>query len=323
MRAIVHEAYGSADVLQATTIDVPTIGARDVLVHGRAAGLDRGTWHVMSGCPYLIRFMGFGLRAPKQRVPGLDVAGVVAAVGADVTRFAIGDEVYGISRGSFAEYCVVPEKKLAHKPANLTFEQAAVVPVSGGTALQAVCDVGRVEAGQKVLVIGASGGVGSFAVQLAKASGAEVTGVCSTGKIDLVRSLGAAHVLDYTQDDYADGSVVYDLIIDNGGGTRERRLRRALTPRGTLVIVGAEGGGNVTGGFGRPIRAAARSPFIRQRIPMLVAKERYEDLDRLRELIEAGAVTPSVDCAYPLAEAADAMRRLVAGEARGKIAITI
>jgi NADPH:quinone reductase-like Zn-dependent oxidoreductase len=322
MRAIVQDAYGSADVLRLAEIDEPDIAANEVLVKVRAAGMDRGTWHSMSGKPYLMRIMGFGFRRPKNRVAGLDVAGTVAAVGADVTRFGIGDEVFGISRGSFAEYAAVREDKLAHKPAALSFEQAAVVPISGGTAIQALRS-GRVEAGQKVLIIGASGGVGTYAVQLAKALGAEVTGVCSTAKVDLVRSIGADHVIDYTREDFADGAQRYDLILDIGGNSRLSRLRRALTPKGTLVIVGGEEKGDVTGGFGRQIRALALSPFVSQRLTMLGSKEHHIHVDAVSTFIEAGQVVPIVDRTYPLAEVADAMRHLEAGLARGKIAITI
>ena len=231
MRAVVQDTYGTADVLHLAQVDRPEIAANEVLVSVQAAGLDRGTEHLLPGKPYAMRVMGMGFRKPKNRVPGLDVAGTVAAVGSAVTRFAVGDEVFGISRGSFAEYAVALEDKLAAKPANLTFEQAAVVPVSGLTALQALRDAGRVEAGQRVLVIGASGGVGSYAVQLAKAFGAQVTGVSSTAKTDLVRSLGADHVIDYTTQDFADGTNSYDLIIDTGGNSTIARLRRALTPR--------------------------------------------------------------------------------------------
>jgi NADPH:quinone reductase-like Zn-dependent oxidoreductase len=323
MRAIVQDAYGSVDVLHLAEVDKPDIAASEVLVQVRAAGLDRGTWHLMTGQPYLMRLMGFGLRRPKNRVSGLDVAGTVVAVGAEVTRFRAGDEVFGIARGSFAEYAAAREDKLAHKPANLSFEQAAVVPISGSTALQALRDAGRVEAGQKVLVIGASGGVGTYAVQLAKAFGARVTGVCSTAKVDLVRSIGADDVIDYTRQDFADGSQHYDLILDIGGNSRLSRLRRALTPTGTLVIVGGEEGGKLTGGFGRSLRAPVRSLFVRQRLTMLASKEHHTYLEALRPLIEAGQVTPAVDKTYPLAEVAAAMRHLEAGHARGKIAITI
>jgi len=323
MRAIIQDRYGTVDVWRLGETATPDIAANEVLVQVRAAGLDRGTWHLMTGQPYLMRIMGFGFRRPKNRSPGLDVAGVVAAVGADVTRFQPGDEVFGIARGSFAEYAAAREDKLAHKPANLSFEQAAVVPISGSTALQAVRDTGRVEAGQKVLVVGASGGVGTYAVQLATASGAHVTGVCSTTKVDLVRSIGADHVIDYTREDFADGSRRYDLILDIGGNSRLSRLRRALTPTGTLVIVGGEEGNALTGGFGRSLRAPLLSLFVSQRLTMLTSKEHHSYLDALRPLIEVGHVTPAIDQSYPLAEAPAAMRRLEAGHVRGKIAITI
>ncbi len=228
MRAVVQHEYGSADVLRVAEIDRPTIRADEVLIRVHAAGLDRGTWHFMAGMPYLFRLMGPGFRKPKNPVLGLDVAGTVVAVGAEVTRFGVGDEVFGISKGSFAEYAAAREDKLARKPANLTFDQAAVLPVSGLTALQSLLDVGRVEAGQHVLIVGASGGVGTYAVQIARASGAEVTGVCSTAKVDLVRSIGADHVLDYTRDDFATGPQRYDLILDIGGNSPLPRLRRAL-----------------------------------------------------------------------------------------------
>lgn len=323
MRAIVQDTYGSADVLRLAEIDKPDITANEVLVKVRAAGMDRGTWHVLTGQPYLMRIMGFGFRAPKNQVPGLDVAGMVEAVGSDVTRFQVGDEVFGMSRGSFAEYAATREDKLAHKPANLSFEQAAVVPISGGTAIQALRDAGGIEAGQTVLIIGASGGVGTYAVQLAKALGADVTGVSSTAKVDLVRSIGADHVLDYSREDFADGVHRYDLIVDIGGNSRLSRLRRALAPKGTLVIVGGEGGGKWTGGFGRVIRALGLSAFVSQRLTMLASKERYTDLEALRPFIEAGQVAPIIGRSYPLAEVPEAMRHLEAGDARGKIAITI
>ncbi len=322
MQAIVQDAYGAADVFRLAHIDKPEIAADEVLVRVGAAGLDRGTWHLMTGQPFLMRVMGFGFRRPKNRVPGLDVAGTVVAVGAEVTRFQPGDEVFGISRGSFAEYAAARADKLARKPAGLTFEQAAVIPVSGSTALQGLRDAGRVKAGHKVLVIGASGGVGTYAVQLAKAFGAEVTGVCSTAKVDLVWSIGADHVIDYTQQDFADGDQRYDLILDIGGNSRLSRLRRALTAEGTLVIVGGEEGGKLAGGFGRQLRAPIVSLFVPQRLTMLVSKEHHRYLDELRPLIEAGHVTPLVDKTYPLAEAAAAMHRLEAGQVRGKLAIT-
>jgi len=323
MQAIVQDRYGTApqDVLRLARIATPGLAADEVLVRVQAAGVDRGTWHLMAGQPYLMRMLGFGLRGPKNPVPGLDVAGTVAAVGANVTRFRPGDEVFGIARGSFAEYAAAAEGKLASKPAGLSFQQAATVAVSGLAALQGLRDAGRIQAGQKVLIIGASGGVGSYAVQLAKVFGAEVTGVCGTAKADLVRSIGADHVIDYTQEDFADGRQRYDMILDIGGNSRLSRLRRALTPGGTLVIAGGEGAKWT--GVGRQLRALALSPLVRQRLTMYVSKHSQADLDMLRGLIEAGQVTPVLGGTYALAEAAQAIRHLQAGRARGKLAITI
>jgi NADPH:quinone reductase-like Zn-dependent oxidoreductase len=252
----------------------------------------------------------------------MDVAGTIVAVGDDVTRFKVGDDVFGVGRGSFAEYTAAHENKLARKPAGLSFEQAAVIAVSGVTALQGIRDAGRVREGQRVLVIGASGGVGTYAVQLAKAFGAKVTGVCSTAKVDLVRSIGADEVIDYTEADFADGGRHYDVIMDIGGLSRFSRLRRALTPRGTLVITGGEGGGEWLG-TGRVFHALALSPFVRQRLTAFIAQQRHTDMETLRGLIEAGRVMPVVGATYPLAEAPEALRQLEAGQARGKIAITI
>ena len=322
MRAIVQDTYGCADVLRIAQIPRPTVADNQILIRVHAAGLDRGTWHLMTGKPYLQRVV-LGFRGPRNPVPGRDVAGTVVAVGPAVTRFSVGDEVYGIGPGSFAEYTVARQDRLARKPANITFEQAAVVPVSAMTALRALSDVGHVATGQKVLVVGASGGVGSYAVQLAKAFGAEVTGVASTGKLDLVRTLGADHVIDYTRDDFANGTDHYDLILDIAGNPTLSRLRRALTPTGTAVIVGGEEGGNLTGGMNRQFRALALSPLVRQRLTMLTPKEHATVLERLTELIEAGQVTPSIDRTYPLERVPEAMRQLEAGDVRGKIAITI
>ncbi len=321
MQAIVQAEYGSADVLRVEEIDRPSIGDGEVLVRVHAAGLDRGTWHLMAGKPYLMR-LGFGLRKPKNPVPGLDVAGTVVAAGAAVTRFEVGDEVFGISKGSFAEYASAREDKLARKPANLTFDQAAAVGVSGLTALQGLRDAGRVESGQHVLIVGASGGVGTFAVQIAKAFGAKVTGVCSTAKLDLVRSIGADHVVDYTKDDFANGPQRYDLVVDIGGNSPLSRLRRALTPRRTLVIVGGEDSGRWLG-MGRQLRALALSPFVPQRLTMVASRQKQVDLERLAQLIEAGELTPTIDKTYPLHQAPDAMRHLVAGHARGKLVIAV
>jgi len=322
MQAIVQHRYGTEprDVLRLERIAAPAIAADEVLVRVRAAGVDRGTWHLMAGQPYLMRLLGFGLRGPKNPVPGLDVAGTVVAAGAEVTGFRAGEEVFGIARSSFAEYAAAPEQKLAHKPAGLSFAQAAAIAVSGLAALQGL-RAGRLHAGQQVLIIGASGGVGSYAVQLAKAFGAEVTGVASTGKTGLVRSLGADHVIDYTHDDFADGRHRYDLILDIGGNSRLAWLRRALTPTGTLVIAGGEGGKWT--GVGRQLRALMLSPFTRQRLRMYISQHRQADLDTLRQLIETGQVTPLIGNTYPLADLPAAMHHLHAGHARGKIAITI
>jgi len=280
----------------------------------------------MKGLPYPIRLAGYGLRAPKNPVLGMDVAGVVEAVGRDVTRFQPGDEVFGVGKGTFAEYACAPEDKLAPKPVNLTFEQAAVVAISGLTALQGLRDHGRLEPGQKVLVIGASGGVGTFAVQIAKAFGAEVTGVCSTTKVDLVRSIGADHVIDYTRDDFAEGTEEtqrYDLILDIGGNSSLARLRHALTPKGTLVIVGGETGGRWLGGTDRQLRALVLSRFVDQKLRTFISSENHEDMIVLKELIESGKVVPVIDRAYPLAEAPEAIRYLENGHARGKVAILV
>jgi NADPH:quinone reductase-like Zn-dependent oxidoreductase len=323
MKAIVQDTYGSTDVLELRDIDKPEIADDDVLVRMHAAGVDRGVWHVMTGLPYPVRLASYGLRAPKTPVPGMDVAGVVQAVGKDVTRFQPGDEVFGIGKGAFAEYARAPENKLAPKPANLTFEQAAAVAISGLTALQGLRDHGRVEPGQKVLIIGASGGVGTFAVQLAKAFGAEVTAVCSTTKVDMVRSLGGDHVIDYTRDDFAQGEQRYDLILDIGGNSSLSRLRRALAPKGTLVIAGGETDGRWLGGSDRQIRALMLSRFVGQKLGTFICRENHEDLLVLKELIESGKVTPVIDRSYPLSEAAQAIRYLEQGHARGKVVITV
>jgi NADPH:quinone reductase-like Zn-dependent oxidoreductase len=323
MKAIVQDEYGSPDVLELRDIDKPEIADDEVLVRVRAAGVDRGVWHVMTGLPYPIRLAGYGLRAPKSPVPGADVAGVVEAVGNDVTRFQPGDEVFGIGKGSYAEYARAREDKLAPKPANLTFEQAAAVAISGLTALQGLRDHGRVEPGQKALIIGASGGVGTYAVQLAKVFGAEVTAVCSTTKVDMVRSLGADHVIDYTHDDFADGEQRYEVILDIGGNSTLSRLRRALTLEGTLVIVGGETDGRWLGGTDRQLRALVLSRFVGQKLGTFVSRENHEDLIVLKELIESGKVAPVIDRTYQLSEAPEAIRYLKQGHARGKVVITV
>jgi NADPH:quinone reductase-like Zn-dependent oxidoreductase len=323
MKAIVRDTYGLPDVLELRDIDIPEIADDEVLIHVHAAGVGRDVWHVMTGLPYPIRLAGYGLRAPKNPVIGSDVAGVVEAVGKNVSRFKPGDEVFGIGEGSYAEYVCAREDKLAPKPVNLTFEQAAVVAIMGSTALQALRDHGKVRTGQEVLIIGASGGVGTYAVQIAKAFGAHVTGVCSTTKVDLVRSIGADYVIDYTREDFAEGDQRYDLILDIGGNTSLSRLRRALASRGTLVIVGGEGGGRWLGGTDRQIRALVLSPFVSQKLGTFVNNENYEDMLVLKELIEAGKVTPVIDRTYPLREVPEAIRHLVEGHARGKVVITV
>lgn len=323
MKAIVQDTYGSADALELRDIGKPEIAAGEVLVRVHAAGVDRGAWHLMTGLPYPVRLAGYGLRAPKIPVPGTNMAGVVEAVGHEVTRFQPGDEVFGIGKGTFAEYARAPENKLAPKPANLTFEQAAAVPVSGLTALQGLRDHGRVQPGQTVLITGASGGVGTFAVQLAAAFGAQVTGVCSTTKVDLVRSIGAGQVIDYTREDFADGKQRYDVILDIGGNPSLSRLRRALTPKGTLVIAGGETRGRWLGGTDRQLRALLLSRFVDQKLTTFICRENHEDLLVLTELIEAGRITPVIDRSYPLSEAPKAIRYLEQGHARGKVVITV
>ncbi|MEP6979198.1 MAG: NAD(P)-dependent alcohol dehydrogenase [Nakamurella sp.] len=322
MGAIVQESYGTPDQLRYTRTTLPVPADDEVLVRVNAAGVNRGTVHLMTGRPYLMRIMGFGFRTPKNRVPGQDAAGTVVAVGSAVTRFAVGEEVFGIGRGTFAEYAVAREDTLARKPAGTTFPQAAAVGISALTALQALRDVGRVQPGQRVLIIGASGGVGTAAVQLAKALGADVTGVCSPEKLPLVRSLGADRVIDYTSDDFADGTQRYDLILDIGGNPTVTRLRRALTPTGTAVIVGGENGGNVTG-MSRQLRALAVSPFVGQRLRLVVCKENAADLEELAGLMESGRFTPSIDRTYPLDRAPEAVRRLESGAVAGKVVITV
>ncbi len=319
MRAIRQLRYGGSEQLALTDVPDPTPGPHDVVVRVRAAGVDRGTWHLMVGHPYAVR-LAFGLRRPKHPVPGRDVAGVVTEVGAKVTRVAVGDEVIGTADGSFAELAVVPEARVARKPASLSFEEAATLPISGLTALQAVRDAGRIRAGDRVLVVGASGGVGSYAVQIATAYGAEVTGVASGGKADLVRALGATRVIDYTREDLDDGTR-YDVVLDIAGLRPIRQLRRILTGTGTLVIIGGEGGDRWLGGTHRQLAALALSPFVGQRLTALLSKENADDLDTLAQLVEQGSVRPALERTYALHEAAKAIDHVVSGHARGKVAV--
>ncbi|WP_258804659.1 NAD(P)-dependent alcohol dehydrogenase [Pseudarthrobacter sp. NS4] len=323
MKAVVQDVYGSADELELRDVTRPVPTKGEVLIRVRAAGVDQGVWHLMTGLPFLIRLFGYGLRKPKVPVRGREVAGIVEAVGAGVSRFRAGDEVYGTCEGSFAEYVCAKEDKVAPKPANLTFEEAAAAPISGVTALQAVRDAGEVTVGQKVLVIGAGGGVGSFAVQLAKAFGAEVTGVCGTGKVDFVRSLGADAVIDYTKEDISSAGVRYDVILDTAGNRPLSILRRVLAAKGTLVLIGGERGGKLTGGFERSLGAPFVSLFSGQKFKGLVSKETHLDLEALTSLIEAGSVKPALDKVFPLAEAPAAITYLRAGRSRGKVVVSV
>lgn len=323
MKAIVQDVYGTADVLALRDIARPVARDGEVLVSVRAAGVEQGVWHLMTGLPYLVRLFGYGLKKPKVSVRGREVAGVVEAVGAGVTRFKAGDAVFGTSEGSFAEFVCAKEGRLARKPRNLPFEGAAAAAISGVTALQAVRDSGQVTVGQKVLVIGAGGGVGSFAVQIAKAFGADVTGVCSTGKVEFVRSLGADAVIDYTREDFAAAGAQYDVILDTAGNRPLSVLKRALARRATLVLVGGENGRKLTGGFERSLAAPLLSLFSRQKYKSLVSRETYLDLEALASLIEAGSVKPAVDKVFPLEEAPAAIRYLREGRSLGKVVVRI
>ena len=325
MKAIVQDRYGGPDVLEFSDIDQPIPNDNQVLVQVQAAGLHRGDWHLMTGLPYLIRLVvpDLGLRKPKVSVRGMDLAGRVEAVGPNVTRFQPGNEVFGWADGAFAEYAAAPEDQLAPKPADLSFEQAAAVPTSGFAALQGLRDSGAVQPGQQVLIIGAAGAVGLFAVQLAKTFGAQVTGVASTTQLELVRSVGADEVIDYTRDDVTDGTRRWDLILDTAGHRSLSQLRRALTPKGTLVIVGSEGRGRWLGGFDRSLRAPLLARLVGQRLRMLASKPGQQDLQTLRELLEAGKLTPVIDRTYPLGDVPEAMRQLVEGHTRGKLVITV
>ena len=324
MQAITQDRYGEAeDVLRLEEIRLQAIGDEEVLLSVQAAGVDRGVWHLMTGLPYPVRLAGYGIRAPKTLVRGREVAGRVEATGPAVTTLHVGDEVFGIADGSFAEYASARPDKLAPKPANLTFTQAAAVPVSALTALQAVRDRGHVQAGHRVLVVGASGGVGTFAVQIAKAADAEVTGVCRTTKMDTVRSLGADHVIDYTREDIAAGGRRYDVILDIGGNRALKHLRCVLDPRGTLVLVGGETGGRWLAGSDRLLRALLLSPFTGQTLTTLICSENAPDLVALTGLIESGQVRPIIDRTYPLSQTPAAIQYMRDGHAQGKVVINL
>ncbi len=324
MRAIVQDRYGPAEVLRPAEVDKPEPGAGGIVVRVRAAGVDPSVWHLMTGRPYLMRLMGFGLRAPKVRVRGWDAAGTVEAVGAGVTRFAPGDDVFGIgSDGTFAEYCRGPAEMFAAKPAGVDFDAAAAVPTSAITALRALRDAGGLRTGGHVLVLGAGGGVGTFAVQLAKAREAEVTGVCGTDKTELVRSLGADHVIDYTEEDVTAGTARYDLVLDTAGNRPLAALRRVLAPRGTIVLVGGEGGGTWLGDLPRSLGGSVRSLFSGRKVKAPYVRPTPGDVEEVRGLLESGTVEPVVGRRYALDEAAEAIRDWEKGHTRGKSVLVV
>lgn len=323
MKAITYHSYGSPDDLELRDIDVPVAKDDEVLVRVRAASANPRDWHLMRGLPYIVRPQ-IGLRRPKSDVLGSDIALQVEAVGKDVTRFRPGDEVFAhVLEGGFAEYTCVSEDVLSLKPANLTFEEAAAVALAALTALQGLRDHGRIESGQKVLIIGASGGVGTFAVQIAKWLGADVTGMCSTGNVELVRSIGADHVIDYTREDFTEMGKRYDVILQLGGTTSPSECRRALTSEGTLLLSSGDSSGRWIGPVGRMIKAAVLSPFVSQRLAAFEAKGSAEDLQVLKELMESGAVKPVIERTYPLNGTPEAIRHVETGHTRGKVVITL
>jgi NADPH:quinone reductase-like Zn-dependent oxidoreductase len=323
MKAIVQGRFGPPDVLQLADTDLPEVGADDVLVRVHAAALNPADWHILRGDPLVARLMGLGLTKPKARVAGIDAAGVVAAAGANVRRLRNGDEVLGFCRGAFAEYACATADLVVPKPPSLNFEQAAAVPIAATTALRGIRDAGEVKAGQRVLVNGAGGGVGTYAVQIAAALGAEVTGVCSTRNVELVRSIGAAHVVDYTTEDFTDGRARYDVILDNVSSLPLTRLRGALTPRGTLVLNGGGSPGHVFGPVAGILRAVVANVFVSQRLRPLPSRQNREELLAVTGLIEDGKLTPVVDRAYPLADTVEGLRHVEQGHARGKVVVTV
>ena len=323
MKAIVQDRFGPPDVLRLADTGLPEAGADDVLVRVRAAALNPADWHVLRGDPRIARLMGVGLTRPKARVAGIDAAGVVEAAGVNVRGLRIGDEVLGFCRGAFAEYACAGADLVVPKPTGLTFEQAAAVPIAATTALRGIREVGEVTAGLRVLVNGAGGGVGTYAVQIAAALGAEVTGVCSTRNVELVRSIGAAHVIDYTTDDFTAGPVRYDVILDNVSSLPLSRLRGTLTPKGILVLNGGGSPGHVFGPVAGIVRAVVASAFVSQRLRPLPSRQNREELLAVTGLIEDGKLMPVVDRTYPLADTAEGLRYLEQGHARGKAVVTV
>ncbi|HYP44188.1 MAG TPA: NAD(P)-dependent alcohol dehydrogenase [Propionibacteriaceae bacterium] len=324
IKAITQTAFGSPDVLRLSDVSKPSPGPGEVLVRVAAASPNPWDWHFMRGLPYISRVAGAGLRKPRNTILGSDVAGHVETVGAGVTEFNPGDEVYGfVGAGAFAEYVAVPEDFLGPKPTNLTFEQAAAVPLAGMTALQGLRDVGQIRAGQQVLIIGASGGVGTLAVQIAKSFSATVTGVCSTTNVELVRSIGADRVVDYTREDVTHSGATYDLILQLAGTTRPGDFRRILTPSGTLVLSSGDSTGRLIGPMNRMVAAILLSPFTSQTLRPLATKRSRHDLERLRDLIEDGELTPVIERTYPLSASAEAVRHLETGHVRGKLTISV
>ncbi|MEV6756884.1 NAD(P)-dependent alcohol dehydrogenase [Streptomyces sp. NPDC051214] len=322
MKAIAQDSYGTVDRLELRDVERPVPKDNEVLVQVHAAGVDPSILHLMTGKPYIAR-LALGPRKPKNPVRGWDLSGVIETVGAKVTRFEPGQEVFGSGDGSLAQYACAKADKLAPKPDNLTFEQAAALPVSGVTAYQALSGKARPEPGQKILVIGASGGVGSYAVQLAVAQKAEVTAVCGPAGADFVRALGATHVIDYTTGEITDSKQLFDIILDTAGNRPLSLLRRALAPKGVLVMVGGEGGGDWVGGMGRQLGGYVLSPCLGQTLSSVIARVRHEDLLALKELAENGTITPAIDRTYPLDEAVTAIKHLETGHPRGKIVVTV
>ena len=323
MQAIVQDRFGPPEVLQLADIDLPEAGADDVLVRVRAAALNPADWHILRGDPLVARLMGVGLAKPKARVAGIDAAGVVEATGANVRGLRTGDEVLGFCRGAFAEHACAAADVLVPKPSGLTFEQAAAVPIAATTALRGIRDVGEVQAGQRVLVNGAGGGVGTYAVQIAAALGAEVTGVCSTRSVELVRSLGAAHVVDYTTEDFTDGPTKYDVIFDNVSSLPLARLRAVLAPKGTLVLNGGGSPGHLFGPVAGILRAVVANAFVSQRLRPLPSRQNRGELLAVTGLIEDGKLMPVVDRTYPLADTVEGLRYVEQGHARGKVVVTV